>query len=130
MSQAILDALVDQEGAVVLSTENWVRDLETDDHRVTAVFFTGDPEKKPETADVAVAVRELARQNTEDLRLALVNRADEAELMKAHGVTTLPSVAFFSGGRHIETIARIQNWSVYAEKWPQILAKAKTPSAG
>ncbi len=122
MSQAIINSLVTDEGAVTVGADSISDYLAGDTQKVTALFFTGDPEKKPETADVAVAVRELLRKNAADLRLGVVAQADEAALMGEHKVTTLPSIAFFKGAEHIETIARIQNWSVYEERLSAILA--------
>lgn len=129
MSQAILDALV-KGGAPLLGQDTLQAYLEDGSPQITALFFTGDPDKRAETADVAVAIREVVKAHQGELRLALVDRADEAALMKTHGVTTLPSVAFFKGPRPIEIIARIQNWSVYEEKIPHILARARGSEAG
>ncbi|MGF1455922.1 MAG: hydrogenase-1 expression HyaE [Alphaproteobacteria bacterium] len=123
MGQAIINALVADGEAETVTAETVAAYLNRDPAKVTALFFTGDPEKKPETADVAVVVRELVRKNPEHLRLGVVARADEQGLMKVHGVTTLPSIAFFQGADHIETIARIQDWSVYQERLAGILAK-------
>ncbi len=124
MSQALLDTLINQDGAALLTAKTLTAYLADGSDKVTVLFFTGDPEKKAETADVAVVVRELVRGHADRLRLALVAREDEAALMEEHGVTTLPSLAFFDGPKHLETIARIQNWSVYEEKLPHILARS------
>ncbi len=124
MGQAIINALVTDGEAQTVTATSIAGYLAEETGKVAALFFTGDPEKKPETADVAVVVRELVRKNPEHLRLGVVAREDEAALMKSHGVTTVPSIAFFKGSHHIETIARIQDWSVYQDRLAAILAKS------
>lgn len=130
MGQAIIEALINDEGAALVGEAELAACLTRAANAITVLFFTGDPEKKAETADVAVVLRELYRKNRAALALAIVKRADEAALMKAYGVTTLPSLVFFAGGRPIETIARIQNWSVYEEKLPGIIARARACLGG
>ncbi|MEM7570394.1 MAG: hypothetical protein AAF337_11415, partial [Pseudomonadota bacterium] len=75
--------------------------------------------------DVAVVLRELKRQHPDKLRLAIINRADEQDLKHRCGVMVLPSVAFFAGTRHLDTIPKIQDWAVYEQKLPGIFSKAQ-----
>ncbi|MEM6682712.1 MAG: hydrogenase-1 expression HyaE [Pseudomonadota bacterium] len=125
MSQALLDNLSQEPGFTPVTADGLKAYLARDAGQVTALFFTGDPEKKLETADVAVVMRELVRMHAGSLRVGIIARSDERALMKQAHVAVLPSVAFFAGDTHIETISKIQDWSVYAEKIPQILSQAE-----
>ncbi|MEM1021851.1 MAG: hydrogenase-1 expression HyaE [Pseudomonadota bacterium] len=124
MSQALLDSLVDEPGFTPITADMLDAYLAEGARCATALFFTGDPEKKLETADVAVVLRELVRMYPGSLRVGIIARSDEKTLMKACKVMLFPSVAFFSGQKHLETIAKIQDWSVYEEKIPHILSRA------
>ncbi len=124
MSHALLDALADHEGVARVSAATVEAFLTAGSGRLTVLFFTGDPEKKLETADVAVVLREVLRQHPERLRAAMVERADESALMEAHGVFATPSLVFFAGTERLEVIPKIQDWSVYAEKLPALFERA------
>ena len=89
---------------------------------LTVVFLAGDPEKKLETADVAVVVMELLKAYPGALRVGLTTPAAEKEIMEATAVYALPSLVFFAGDRKLETISKIQDWSVYAETVPRLIA--------
>lgn len=125
MSDGLIKAMLEDGSAISVTAETLEAFLDGDTAAVSALFFTGDPEKKPETADVAVVLRELQRSNPERLRIAIIDRADEHDLKHKCGVMVLPSVAFFAGRKHLDTIPKIQDWAVYAEKLPQIFSKAE-----
>lgn len=124
MSQALLEALVTQDGVTPVSADTVDAFLSAGADQLTALFFTGDPEKKLETADVAVVLRELLRQHPTRLRAGVVDRAAEAALMEAHGVFATPSLVFFAGTDRLEVIPKIQDWSVYAQKLPALFERA------
>lgn len=124
MTHALIDGLIDDGSAQLVTADTLDAFLQEDTPAVSALFFTGDPAKKLESADVAVVLRELERSNPGRLRLAVVDRADEQDLKRRCGVMVLPSVAFFAGDQHLDTIPKIQDWAVYEEKLPKILTKA------
>ncbi len=124
MGHAIINGLIASGDAVLVDAGNIGKFIEAAPNSVSALFFTGDPEKKLETADLAVVLRELKRGADGALRLAVIDRKDERELMPAYRVGALPSVAFYAGETHLETIPKVQNWSVYEEKMPEIFARA------
>lgn len=98
--------------------------LEAGEGRLTTLFFTGDPDKKLETADVAIVLRELMKLHPGRLRVGLIARSAEPALMKTCAVGALPSLVFYAGTRRLDIIPKIQDWSVYAEKLPRLLAEA------
>ena len=128
MSQALIDTLKAHENVREVSAA----DLEAliAEGEPLVVFFTGDPEKRVEVADVAVVLRELVRQHANRLRAVLVTREDELTAMRAHGVSALPSLLLIKGGARADSIAKIQDWSVYATKIAALLEDAppETPS--
>ncbi|MGF1462676.1 MAG: hypothetical protein ACFB2Z_05865 [Maricaulaceae bacterium] len=129
MSEAILEALTRLDGVTVVNAASLEPYLAEDTGRLTCLFFSGDPVSKLETADVAVVVRELLSQYGESLRVGLIDREDETGLMRACSVFTLPSLAFFQGVQHLETIPKIQDWSVYAQKTSALLARVAPQAA-
>ncbi|MEO0411340.1 MAG: hydrogenase accessory protein [Pseudomonadota bacterium] len=129
MPHRLIQAMIDDGTAELITAQTLDAFLSEETPAVSALFFTGDPEKKLETADVAVVLRELERANPGRLRIAIIDRADEHDLKHRCGVMVLPSVAFFSGSEHLETIPKIQDWAVYAEKLPKILDKASAIAA-
>ena len=78
------------------------------------LFFTGDAERRPETSDVAVVLRELVAAY-DDLRVGIVERADEDALARRFGVDVTPSVVELREGKVQGVLARIQAWSRYTE---------------
>lgn len=124
MGQAIIDGLIASGDAVLVDAASIDSFLEAAPQTASALFFTGDPNKKLETVDLAIVLREIKRNAGGALRLAVVDRKDEKALMGDYRIGTLPSAAFFVGKRHLETIPKVQNWSVYEAKIPAILEAA------
>ena len=79
------------------------------------LFFTGDLSTVPEARDVAIVVRELMRQHAGRLALGLVDRRDESAVMARTGVVVRPAVAFVAHGQTVEVVARMRDWSAYAQ---------------
>jgi hydrogenase-1 operon protein HyaE len=84
-------------------------------HPRAILFFTGDVTARPEGLDVAIVVRELLRQYDGRLALGLVDRRDETTVMAKTGVVVLPAVAFVAEGRTVDVVARMRDWSAYAQ---------------
>jgi len=87
----------------------------------TVLFFTGDPQKCPETNDLEVVFPELHEAFAKRFRLAMVDRRDEAELMAELGVLVTPTLAFFRGGELLGLLPRLRDWAVYMDEIPAIL---------
>lgn len=93
------------------------------------LFLTGDTTQRPEGNDVAVVVREFLRgPQGAGLRLGLVERRDEAEVMKQFGVLVLPALVLLRDGQVLEIVARMRDWSVYAQAFSR-LVEAGTEAA-
>jgi len=120
----ILSSLSALDGVALLDEAALDAYLVADAGRLTVLFFAGDPDKKLETADVAIVVRELIKLYGGRLRVGLVAAEAERAAMRRCKVSVFPSLSFFAGERHLETIPKIQDWSVYAEKLPALLGEA------
>jgi hydrogenase-1 operon protein HyaE len=79
------------------------------------LFFSGEAKKRPEAQDVAVVLREMLRARPGTLRVGLMSSAAEDKLKSRFGVAVLPSVVFMQGETVLETIGRIQDWTVYED---------------
>ena len=89
------------------------------------LFFTGDITQNPEGRDVAIVVRELLRQYDGRLALGLVDRRDETSVMAKTGVVVLPAVAFVADGRTVDVVARMRDWSAFAQAAERLFAAGK-----
>jgi len=88
------------------------------------LFFTGDVTTRPEGLDVAVVVRELATGYQGRLRVGLVDRRDEPELLARFGVVVTPAVVYMRDGQPAELVARMRDWPVFAQAADRLLAPA------
>ncbi len=77
------------------------------------LVFTGDPVQRPEAQDVAVVAHELLRERP-SLAVGVVSFSEEAAVRPRFKVDVVPSVVFIKDGRPISTVARLQDWAVYA----------------
>lgn len=98
-------------------------------HPRALLFFTGDVATHPEALDVAIVVRELLRRHAGRLALGLVDRRDESAVMAKTGVVVLPAVAFVSDGRPVDVVARMRDWSAYAQAADKLFPPATGTAA-
>ena len=92
------------------------------------LFFTGDVARRPEGLDVAVVVREIATSYGDRLRVGMVDGRDEAALMARFGVVMAPAVAWMRDGHPAEIVARMRDWSVYAQACDRLLEEQPVQS--
>lgn len=114
MSTSAIDQITRSGAATAIDDAN-IEDWSNDSEGLSALIFTGRGKRRPEGHDVAVALRELARQYGPLLRVGVVDDAAEDALMRRFGVVVLPSVVFFVGGEPIEKMPRIRDWSDYSD---------------
>jgi hydrogenase-1 operon protein HyaE len=93
------------------------------------LFFTGDVGTRPEGLDVAVVVRELARDYQDRIRVGLVDRRDEPALMERFGVVVMPAVVYLRNGQPVELVARMRDWPVFAQACERLLAAGESEAA-
>lgn len=88
----------------------------------TLLFFTGDPETRSETIDVAVVMPEILATFQQRLRGGVVARSAEATLSPRFRVAVLPSLVVTRGADPIVVMPKIRDWSEYMEKIEGALA--------
>jgi len=93
------------------------------------VLFTGEVGKRPETADLAVILPELAKSRNGDLNIAVIEADDEEALSAEYGVLIKPTVVFVRDGDIKGLVPRIKNWSDYEFKLAEFLPVATDRSA-
>lgn len=85
-----------------------------------ALFFSGDPDKAPESNDVAVVLPELVHHFQGRFGAAVIT--DPGPQLQAHyGFSRWPALVFMLGRQHLGSIVRVQNWSDYLGEIETIL---------
>lgn len=121
----MLQSLCNHEAVSLVTEAGFEAFLDAEPDTLTAVFLAGDPEKKLETADVVVVLRELLGLHPGALRVGLVAPDDQSALMKTTASFAVPALVFYAGRERLEVIPKIQDWSVYAEALPRLIAHTK-----
>lgn len=88
------------------------------------VLFAGVAGKRPETADLAVILPEIAKDRVKagfDLSIAVVNGEDEEDLSAEFGVLVKPTVVFVRDGDIKGLVPRIKDWAEYEQKLAELL---------
>lgn len=124
MTHPLIQTLAAAPGATTVSTETIDSYLAADTSCLTLVFLPGHNANKLETPDVAVVLIELLKMFGSTVRVAIVDEASERDLMGQCAVLMLPSISVFHGTRHLKTIAKIQDWEVYARDLPELMVSA------
>ena len=85
------------------------------------VFFAGGSKQRSDAHDVAGALREILKDYRGQLRAALVDESDSAELQPRFRVLVAPSLALVNGGETLEVIPRVRDWADYARAFKRYL---------
>jgi hydrogenase-1 operon protein HyaE len=121
----VIDALTSHPSVDVL------RKAEVDDFLArnarALLFFIGD---RGEGLDVAVVVRELATTYVGRLRVGVIDQRDETALMTRFGVVVTPAVVYMRDGHPAELVARMRDWTVFAQAADRLLDPAAAPLTG
>lgn len=130
MPRTLIKKIVETHNYPLLTETDYDDFLAKED--VSMVVFTGDPKRYPEALDVIVVVPELEKAFPNNFTVAVVAEESERVLAQKYGITMWPALVFLKQGKYLDKIARIQDWDVYREEIPKILAKEPTyaPSIG
>jgi hydrogenase-1 operon protein HyaE len=121
----LIDALAQHPAAEVVRRANYAEFLQR--YPRALLFFTGDLGQRPEAHDVAIVARELLKQYSGRIALGLVDRRDETALMAKSGVVVLPALAFVADGRTVDVVARMRDWTAYAQAASKLYAADAGP---
>jgi hydrogenase-1 operon protein HyaE len=96
------------------------------------LFCGGDPVQYPECLDVAVVLPEACRVFLGRLRMAVAAPELEPALRAGYGIQRWPTLLFLRDGKYVGCIAGMQDWSVYVERFTQLLdtPTSRPPSIG
>ncbi|MBS1181660.1 MAG: hydrogenase expression protein HyaE [Proteobacteria bacterium] len=89
------------------------------------LFFTGDPDQRSDSGDVAVVLPELLATFPGRFRAAVVARSAEAAVKARCHVEVLPSLVVLREQTVIDVLPRIRDWGEYLDR----LAAALRPEA-
>lgn len=121
MNTSLIQRLHDQQGYPVLDADNY--DWFVFNTEYSILFFAGDPERHPESHDVAVILPELIRSFREQLAAAIVHPSIERELQQRFRFTRWPSLVFLLRGEYLGVLSGILTWSDYITETRRILAE-------
>lgn len=85
------------------------------------LFFTEDPKKYPESADVAVILPELMQALRGRFRAAVVERDSERALQKRFGFARWPALVFVRDGDVVGSITGMHDWDQFVQKTLDLL---------
>ena len=88
------------------------------------LLFAGDPVRWPEAADVAVVLPELVEAFQGRLQGAVIAADAELALAPRFNVQVYPSLALCRGGKVLDVIPKIKDWSVYIDRVTALLDSA------
>lgn len=128
MPSPLIDALIDRQGYPVVDERTLPGFLETNSHSV--LFFTEDPERYPESNDVAVILPELMKVFGHECGAAVIHRDAEKNLQKRFGFGVWPALVLMRGNDYLGAITRVQDWSDYLAEFGQLLAAEPTRPPG
>ncbi|MBZ0092369.1 MAG: hydrogenase [Sulfuricellaceae bacterium] len=96
------------------------------------LFFTGDPERYPESLDVAAILPELSKAFPQRFDIGLVRREAETALQLKFGFGAWPALVFLRGGGYVGTLTGMRNWDEYLREIGVLLAAptSRPPSVG
>lgn len=99
---------------------------------VPVLLFAGDSQRWPEAVDVAVVLPELIEAFQGRLQGAVIAAEAELALAPRFNVQVYPSLVLWRGGRVLDVIPKIRDWSVYVDRITGLLdgiIKAATSAA-
>lgn len=96
------------------------------------LFFSGDPQRYPESLDVAAILPELRKAFPNRLRIGLVRRDAETALQTRFGFSVWPTLVFVRGGAYVGTLSGMRDWDEYLREVPLMFtaAPSRPPSVG
>lgn len=122
--------LSQQHGCVILAADRFDEFVEQPGE--TLILFTEDPQRVPETWDIAVILPELIKGLPNKPRVGLLAPADAHAVSARYGIRLWPALLVLRSGAYLGVIEGLKDWGVYAAHLPQLLAApaSRPPSIG
>jgi hydrogenase-1 operon protein HyaE len=96
------------------------------------LFFAGDPERYPESLDVAAILPELMKAFPDRFRVGLVRAEAEVALQVKFGFGVWPALVFLRDGAYLGVLTGMRDWGDYLREIPVLLAApaSRPPTLG
>ena len=96
------------------------------------ILFADDPQRVPETWDIAVILPELIKGLTHKPRVGLLPPTAAHAVSARYGIRLWPALLATRGGAYLGVVEGLKDWGVYAAQIPQVLAapESRPPSIG
>ncbi len=120
MSSALIQSMTERHGYQTLDEDHFDAFIQNQEECV--LFFTENPERFPESNDVAMILPELVKEYGGRFSAAVIDRGAERALQGRYGFNEWPALVFLRRGEYLGSICRVQNWGDYLQKIDQILA--------
>lgn len=122
--------LSSQHGCTVLDAESF--DDFINEPGESLILFTEDPQRVPETWDIAVILPELIKGMPKKPRVGLLAPLDAHAVSSRYGIRLWPALLALRGGAYLGVVEGLKDWGVYAAQLPQLLAapESRPPSIG
>ncbi len=128
MPSPLIDQLINLHRYPRLSADNLDDFMDRD---VTlALFLTEDPNRYPESNDVAVILPELMSAFPDRFEAVVVDRALESLFKERYDVAVWPCLVFVRHGRYLGKINKVRDWSDYMALIPEILDRQPRHNPG
>jgi len=120
MRSPLIQALVEEHHYELLNESN-IDDF-LGSHDEVVVFFTENPQRFPESNDVAVVLPQLINQFDGRLSAAVVSGEAEQSIQSRYGFTTWPALVLLRRGEYLGVITGMQDWPVFVREVEALLA--------
>ncbi|MGI2259351.1 hypothetical protein [Shewanella sp. GXUN23E] len=121
MPTSLVERLLKTQGYLQVDSTN-LADFLASAHEAV-LFFTEDPQRFPESNDVAAILPEIIRHYQPRLTAAVVSRAAQKELQLRFNFSQWPSLVFIRDGVRLGVISRVQSWGDYIAQIDELLAR-------
>lgn len=86
------------------------------------LFFAGDPERYPESLDVAAILPELMKAFAKRFRVGLVRAEAEVAWQSRYGFGVWPALVFLRDGAYVGVLSGMRDWDEYLRETAVLLA--------
>ena len=128
MPSPLIDSLTQAQGYPLVSDHDLQAFLTAHAHSI--LFFTEDPDRYPESNDVAVILPELMKVFGDRCAAAVVRRESEKKLQQRFGFSAWPALVVMRGEDYLGAISRVQDWGDYLSELDRLLAAEPTRPPG
>lgn len=123
MTSPLIEQLTENYGYPQLNETNLSEVVDKNPSLV--LFFAGNPDRYPESNDVAVILPELIKAFEGKFAAAVVLESDEKFVRDIYPFSFYPSLVFLRNGKKIGEINKVQDWIDYLEQIEKLLAQGE-----